>query len=45
VKFNPPTLQVDVLSRDNTSIVSGVLIDLDVEARVRRDLLAFIKEN
>jgi hypothetical protein len=45
VKFSPPALQVDVLSRENTSIVSGVLIDLDVEARVRRDLWAFIKEN
>jgi hypothetical protein len=45
IKFSPPTLQVDVLNETNTPIVSGVLIDEQMEEQIRRQLLAHIKED
>lgn len=44
IKFHPPTLAVDILNDTNTPILSGVLIDLDMEQQVQRELLAHMKE-
>jgi hypothetical protein len=44
VKFSPPTLQIDVLNETNTPLISGVLIDEQMEEQIRRQLLSHIKE-
>lgn len=44
VRFSPPTLQIDVLNATNTPIVSGRLIDIDMEAQIRQQLIEQMKE-
>lgn len=44
IKFNPPTLQVDIINETNTPIFSGKLVDIDMEAQIRRQLGLQIKE-